>query len=629
MSRGMWSKYYKERLLEPRKALEHIRRGSRVFLGSGCGEPALLINTLMDLSLELADTEIMHFLTVGDAPYTERRFSRAFRHNAFFIGPNTREAIWKGNADYTPVFLSDIPKLFRTGRIHIDTALITVSPPDRHGYTSLGISVDLTKTAAECADYVVAEVNPNMPRTLGDSFLHVSQIDAFVESSHPVQEFRFDDPGDIANEIGRYVTNLVEDESTIQIGYGSIPNAVLSYLKDKKDLGVHTETFTDSLIDLIKSGTITCRKKSIHVGKVVASFCMGTRKLYRFIHNNPMFEFHPVEYVNNPYVIAKNRKMVSINSALSVDLTGQVCADSVGHLLYSGIGGQMDFVRGAALSERGKSIVVIPSTADGGRKSRILPYLEQGSGVVLTRGDVHYVVTEYGIAYLHGKSIRERAMALINIAHPSFRTSLLEAAKIMGFVYKDQILPSGAIYPERHETYWTDKLGREIFFRPVKPTDERKIQELIYSLSDKDLYKRFFHRIKAFPHQMAQSIASIDYEDRMAIAGIVGREEIEGREEIIALAQYVREASTNIAEVAITVRGDYQGAGIGTFLLWYLVQVAREHGIAGFKAEVLKENDAIMNISKKSGYPLKATWAYGGVYNLLVLFDNVHHKRPI
>ncbi|MCD6570797.1 MAG: GNAT family N-acetyltransferase [Deltaproteobacteria bacterium] len=617
-----WKKYYKDRLLEPQDALSPIRRGSRVFIGSGCGEPQLLVQTLMNMALNLADTEIMHFLTTGKAPYTQERFTSIFRHNAFFVGPSTREAIWEGRADYTPIFLSEVPLLFKTGRIHIDTALISVTPPDKYGYVSLGVSVDVTKTAAENADYVVAEVNTNMPKTLGDSFLHISQINAFVESSNPIGEFHVEDPGEVAKQIGKYIADLIEDASTIQVGYGSIPNAVIYHLKEKKDLGIHTETFTDGLIDLIKDGVITCRKKNLHPGKIIASFCMGSNKLYKFIDENPMFEFHPAHYVNDPFVIAKNNNMVSINAALSVDLTGQVCSDSLGYLFYSGIGGQVDFVRGAARSKGGKSIIALPSTTNDGKRSRIVPYLEEGSGAVLTRGDVHYVVTEYGIAYLHGKSIRERAMALINIAHPSFRSTLLEAAKLKGYVYKNQIIPAGAIYPEKHETYWTDGKDRQIFFRPAKPTDEKRVQDLIYSLPDNDLYKRFFRTIKSFPHEMAQSVVAIDYENRMAILGIVGKEGPESREEIIALGQYVRDKSTNIADVALTVHKDFQGCGIGTFLLWYLIQVAREHGVAGFSAEVLKENDAIMKISKNCGYPLKATWAYGGVYKLLVRFEN-------
>jgi len=423
---------------EAEEALSSIRRGSRVFIGTGCGKPQMLVNTLMSMAPTLADTEIMHIITAGTAPYTEESFAHCFRHNAFFIGANTRKAIWEGRADYTPIFLSEIPMMFKTGRIHVDTALISVSPPDKYGYVSLGVSVDVTKSAAECADYVVAEVNPNMPRTLGDSFLHVSQIDAFVYNTDPLPEFHMKDPGLVAQKIGKYVSELIEDGSTIQLGYGTIPSAVMKYLKDKKDLGIHTEVFTDSLIDLIKQGVITCRKKNLHPGKIIASFCMGTKRLYRFIDKNPLFEFHPTEYVNDPFTIARNNRMVSINTALSIDLTGQVCSDSLGSLLYSGIGGQVDFIRGAARSKGGKPIIALPSSAKGGAISKIVPFLKPGGGVVTSRGDAHYVVTEYGVAYLHGKTIKERCLSLIRIAHPKFRDELLDKAKELGYVSKDQ-----------------------------------------------------------------------------------------------------------------------------------------------------------------------------------------------
>ncbi len=606
---------------EAEEALKPIRRGSRVFIGSGCGKPQLLVDTLMGMAPSLADTEIMHIITAGNAPYTEENFVHSFRHNAFFIGANTRKAIWDGRADYTPIFLSEIPMMFKTGRIHVDTALITVSPPDKYGYVSLGVSVDVTKSAAECADYVVAEVNPNMPRTLGDSFLHVSQIDAFVHNSEPLPEFPMKDPGVVAKKIGKYVAELIEDGSTLQLGYGTIPSAVMKYLRGKKDLGIHTEVFTDSLIDLVKQGVITCRNKNLHPGKIIASFCMGTRKLYRFIDKNPLFEFHPVEHVNDPFIIAQNNRMISINTALSVDLTGQVCSDSLGSLLYSGIGGQLDFVRGAARSRGGKSIIAMPSTAERGTKSRIAPFLDEGSGVVLTRGDVHYVVTEYGIAHLHGKSIRERAMELINISHPKFREDLLKAAKKKFYIYQDQLLRQDCIYPERYETYWQNKAGQQIFFRPVKPTDEKKVQELIYSLSEPDFYKRFLQKVKIFPHEAAQKFVNVDYRNSMAFVGILGRNKSGDNEEIIALGELYRDVSTNFSEVGFTVRGNMQHLGIGSFLLWYMIRYAREQGISGFTAEVLKENDAMMKTFRQCGYPVKASFDFSGAYEVEIPFE--------
>lgn len=581
----------------------------------------MLVEHLMDMGHKLADTQIMHFLSTSDTSPKKDRFNTFFRHNAFFVCDNTRDAVRRGDADYTPIFLSEIPLLFETGRIHIDTALISTSPPDKHGYVSLGVSVDVTKPAAQFADYVVSEINPNMPITLGDSFIHCSQIDAFVENTAPLPEFINPDPGPTAKKIGKNIAGLIENGSTLQVGYGSIPNAIMPFLKDKHDLGIHTETFTDSLIDLIEEGTVTCQKKNLHTGKIIASFCMGTQRLYDFVNQNPLFEFHPAHYVNDPFVIAKNNRMISINSALNVDLTGQVCSDSLGYQFYSGIGGQVDFVRGACRSKGGKSIIALPSTADNGKKSRIVPGMEEGSGVVLTRGDVQYVVTEYGIAFLHGKSIRDRVMSLISIAHPAFRGALLEAARMKGYVYRDQTLHSGALYPDRYERPFTDTKNRDILFRPVKPNDEKKVQELVYSLPEEDLYKRFFQNIKVYPREMARPVVNMDYEDRMTIVGIVGEDSPEKTEQIIAIGQYVKDDSSSIATVALTIHKGFQKSGLGSFLLWYLVQVAREHGITGFCAEVLKNNDAIMKISKRCGYPFQATWAYGGIYNISLTFD--------
>jgi acyl-CoA hydrolase/RimJ/RimL family protein N-acetyltransferase len=620
-----WHNTYKERLTDARTALSRIRRGARIFIGSACGEPQLLVKTLIDVAENLVDTEIIHFLDLGIAPYTDEKYSEHFRHNALFIGSSTRTAIKEGRADYTPIFLSEIPLLMLRGSMHIDVALITVSPPDNSGYVSLGISVDITKTAAEVADYVVAEVNPNMPRTLGDSFLHVSEIDAFVENDIPLLEFEQKAPGDIAKSIGEHIADLIENESTIQTGVGKIPNSVFPYLLSKRDLGIHTETFTEGIIDLIEAGVITNRKKTLHPGKIVAAFCMGTQRLYDYVDNNPLFEFRPCRYVNDPYVIAQNDKMVSINSALTVDLTGQVCSDSLGFVFYSGIGGQVDFVRGSSMSRRGKSIMVLPSTTDDGKMSRIVPYHSPGSGVVVTRGDIHYVVTEYGVAYVHGKSIRDRAMVLINIAHPNFRDELLEAAKKQGFIYKDQSLPV-VLYPKEYETYWTDKKGTEIFFRPVKATDERAIQEMIYDLPEQDIYTRFFQSLKSFHHKVAMPLAAIDYNDKMAIAAVTGKEEPESREQIVAVGRYIRDPHSNFAEVAFTTNKDWQNRGIGAFLLQYLIRIAREKNIKGFTADVLARNTPMMKVFSKAGYSIKTHLEYG-IYEIEIPFSEEAAKE--
>jgi len=620
-----WPKMYKEKLTDAQSALSRIRRGARIFIASACGEPQLLVKTLLDMAQNFADVEIIHFLDLGLTDYTSDIYTEHFRHNALFIGANARAAIKAGHADYTPIFLSEVSLLMQRGSMPIDVALITVSPPDMNGYVSLGISVDITKTAAEVARYVVAEVNTNMPRTLGDSFLHVSQISAFVQNDVPLLEFEQKSPDHIAQSIGQLIADLIDNESTIQTGVGKIPNSVFPYLKNKKDLGVHTETFTDGLIDLIESDVVTCRKKTLHPGKVVTAFCMGTRCLYEYVNNNPLFEFRPCQYVNDPYVIAQNDRMVSINSALTVDLTGQVCSDSLGFEFYSGIGGQVDFVRGSAMSERGKSIMVLPSTTEDGKISRIVPYLSPGSGVVVTRGDIHYVVTEYGIAYVHGKSIRDRAMMLISIAHPNFREELLEAAKKQGYIYRDQTLPA-VLYPKEYEINWVDKKNTQLFFRPVKATDERAIQELIYELPEQDIYTRFFHSLKSFSHKVAMPLAAIDYNDRMAIAAVIGKAEPESREEIVAIGRYINDPNTRYAEVAFTTHQDWQDRGIGTFLLRYLIRIAREKNIEGFTADVLSRNKPMMQVFAKSGYPM-TTHLDASVYELKINFNSEENKN--
>ncbi len=615
-----WPRTYKEKLTDAQSALSKIRRGARIFIGSACGVPQLLVKTLIDVRKNLADVEIIHFLDIGLSSCIDKKYDQYFRHNALFIGLNMRAAIKEGRADYTPIFLSEIPLLMERGSMPIDVALITVSPPDNNGYVSLGISVDITKTAADMARYVVAEVNPNMPRTLGDSFLHVSEIDAFVENNVPLPEFVQKSPDNIAKAIGQFISDLIENESTLQTGVGKIPNSVFPYLMNKKDLGIHTETFTDGLIDLIEAGIVNCKKKSLHRGKIVASFCMGTKKLYDYVHDNPLFEFRPCKYVNDPYIIAQNDKMVSINSALTVDLTGQVCSDSLGFEFYSGIGGQVDFVRGSAMSKRGKSIIVLPSTTDDGKISRIVPYLSPGSGVVVTRGDIHYVVTEYGVAYVHGKSIRDRAMMLINIAHPDFRAELLDAAKTQGYIYQDQTLPV-VLYPKEYETYWTDNKGMSIFFRPVKATDERAIQDLVYELPEQDVFTRFFNNLKSFPHKVVMPLAAIDYNNRIAIAAVIGKEEPESREKIIGVGRYTNNPDTGFAEVAFTTHRNWQNRGIGTFLLRYLISIAREKSIRGFTADVMAQNKTMLQVFSKSGYLLK-TQMEKGVYELEIDFSD-------
>ncbi len=409
-------------------AVLSIGDGMRVLVGSGAAAPTTLIHAFCKRALTLREVEVCQLLTLGDAPYASPAFAGHVRHNAFFIGPNTREAVAEGRADFTPVFLSEIAALLR-GPLAVDVALVQVSPPDAHGYCSLGVSVDIVKPAVDDARVVVAEVNARMPRTHGDAFVHVSRIDHLVEVDHPLPELVPEPISPLAKAIGEHVAGLVRNGDTLQLGIGAIPNAVLAALQGHQELGIHTEMFSDGVVDLVNRGVVTNSQKTLHRGKLVTSFVMGTKRVYDFVHDNPALEMHPSHYVNDPFVVAKNRGMVAINSALVVDLTGQVCADSIGPRLYSGVGGQVDFFRGAARSLGGRPVVALPATAKGGTVSRISVELPLGSGVTTSRNDVHYVVTEYGVAALHGKTVRERVHALVAIAHPAFRDELVHGAR--------------------------------------------------------------------------------------------------------------------------------------------------------------------------------------------------------
>ena len=593
---------YDDKKMGLREALSLIKTGDHIFVGSACGEPQYLVNGLVEKAGHLADNEILHVHTLGVAPYAKPIYSDRFRLNAFFVGINTRQAVAEGRADYTPMFLSELPQLIARGIVPIDVALIQVTPPDEHGFCSLGVSVEITKTAAEKAKLVIAQVNRQMPRVLGDSFIHVNNIDVFVEHDEPILEVSRPERDIVSERIARHVAELVDDESTLQIGIGTVPDSVLGALQNKKDLGIHTELLTEGVVDLVEEGVVTCAKKTINRGKIIASFAMGTRRLYDFIDNNPMVEFYESDYVNNPIVISQHEKMISINQALEIDLTGQVCSDSLGYRFYSGLGGQADFMRGANLSKGGKAITVIPSTAKNGRISRIRPLLTEGAGIVLTRGDVNYVVTEYGVALLKGRTIKERALSLINIAHPRFRNQLLDWAKKRHYVPKE-ILPFPEIeYPEKLRKRVILKDGSKVLLRPIKPSDATMKQHLFYSLSKDSVAKRYFGSLKAMPLKRIWPYVIVDYRNEMVLVGTV---EEEGNESIIAIGSYSRIPNTDMAEVALVVRDDWQNKGLGTTLFNYLVDIAMQQGLSGFTAWIMRDNSRMMHILKKSGYPMK------------------------
>lgn len=430
-----WQTRYAAKIASPEDAVRLIPPHKRILIGSGAAEPGRLVDAMMSQGEHLEGNEIVHLMTLGSAPYVQPGLQHRFRHTAFFIGANVRQAVQEGRADFMPVFLSEIPLLITSGRIRIDVALVQVTPPDRHGFVSLGVAVDVVRAAVDTADLILAEVNPNMPRTHGDSFLHVDRIASLIPVDEPLLELPPQPLDEVHREIGRNVASLIPDGATLQMGIGKIPDATLSYLLDRRDLGIHTEMLSDGIMRLADAGVVNGRRKTLLQGKIVTSFLMGTQKLYEWAHENPALEMRQSGFTNDPFQIARNEQMIAINSALAVDLTGQVAADTVRGKFFSGIGGQVDFIRGAARSRGGKPIIALPSTAKGGTVSRITPVFEEGAGVVTSRGDIHYVATEYGVADLWGKNISQRAHALIGIAHPDFRGELLAAAKCRCFVF--------------------------------------------------------------------------------------------------------------------------------------------------------------------------------------------------
>lgn len=609
----------------PAEAVHRIHSGDHIFIGSGGAEPQSLVGALADAT-EVAEGEILHILTLGVAPYADPRFPGRFRHNALFIGANVRDAVHAGHADYTPVFLSEIPRLFRSGRLRVDVALIQISPPDRSGYASLGISVDVVKSAIETADVVLAEVNPAMPRTHGDSFLHVRDVDALVRCDAPLLELPPSTPDAASSEIARNVASLIPDGATLQLGIGEVPQALTHALADKHDLGIHTEMLSDGVLDLVEAGVVTGRRKSLHRGKVVTSLCLGTRRLYDYVDDNPMFEFLGVDWVNDPFVIARNDVMIAINGALQVDLTGQVCADSIGHRFFSGIGGQADFIRGASRSRGGKPIIALRSTAQDGAVSRIVPVLSEGAGIVTSRGDVHYVVTEHGIANLYGRTVRERALALISIAHPDFRHELLDAAKARHHVMPSQIsLPEGGLpYPREAISEATLAECRRVLFRPLRPDDERALRDLFHSHSDETVYLRYGTAMKRLSPKQVQQFVTLDYEQRMAIGAFVAPSDAPGAEldRLIGVARYDLDPATNLAECAFVVHDAFQGHGLGSQLLQLLMRYARSRRIAGFTAQVLAHNARMMRVFARSCSPMTSRLVEGN-YEIAFRFNEI------
>ena len=613
---------YPDKFVPDEQMFSHIKRGDRIFLGTGCGHPQYLVKALVNYihthPKAFFDTELIQVWTLGLAPYLQERFQHNFRLNSFFIGKSIKSAVNEGAADYTPISLSKIPGLMRKKMIPIDVAIIQTSPPDAHGHLSLGISVDIVKTAAEQARLVIAQINSFMPRTHGNAFIHIKNVDYCLYYDEELLEFDYDKSDSASRKIGKYIARLVRDGDTIQIGYGSLCNDILASMTGKKNLGVHTEILNDGLINLIKMGVVDNSKKTIHRGKTVSAFCMGNKETYKFLDNNPKIEFHPVDYTNNPLLIAKLKNMTAINSALQVDLTGQSSSETVGTHFFGGIGGQVDFMRAAVLATGGKSILTLRSTARNGQISRIVPMLATGTGVTLNRDDIHYVVTEFGVAYIHGKNIRERAMSLIAIAHPKFQPWLIEEAKKWSFIYKDQNFISGpkGEYPEFLEVYRTVKHNLTFKLRPVRINDEPLLKEFFYSLSNKSLYRRFASARYQFSHQALQKFLIIDYTKEIVILAV---QEDGDKERILGLGEYRPNANSYTAEIAFAVRDEFQNRGIGTELILYLTFLAQKQGLQGFTAEVLESNKSTLHLIDKLDYGCKRKYQ-AGVYKIDIDF---------
>jgi len=594
-----WQHRYASKVVAAPEAVSKIMRGSRVFIGTGCGEPQHLIHAMVK-DEQLQDIMVYQMLSSTLSQFVEdASFTRRFSLKLFFISQSMRKAAFEGKIDYIPEYLSQIPRMFASHRIGLDAALVQVSPPDKFGYCSLGVSVDITRPAVAHSPVVIAQVNPKMPRTWGDSFVHVDDIDWLVPHEEPLVEAlpRIKD-NEVSRRIGLYVSQLVDDGATLQIGFGNLPNAILKYLDGKNDLGLHTQLITDGLLPLFEKKVITNKKKTLLPGRVVTSLCMGSEKIYDYVDNNPLFYFRSSEFVNDPTVIARNDNLISISSALEVDLTGQVCSDSTGYLFYSGIGDQVDFLRGSSMSKGGFSIIALPSTAQNGAVSRIVPHLSEGAGVATTRGDVNFVITEYGIAELKGKGIYQRVMELAQIAHPKFREELIEVAKKRHYIFADQLPPTteDLLFLEGYKYTLKPKDGKIVEFRPLLPSDEFAYRNFFYSLQEKTIYMRYFYKMRTFSHEVVQKQwSSVDYHKNMSILGLVQKG---GHKEIMAIGSYAQD-SDDRAEVAFVVREDFQNKGIASYLLEILENIARENHYNGFCATVLRENSAMISVFKK------------------------------
>ena len=572
-----------------------VRPGARVFLGTACATPRTILTALEARVPPPPDVCLYHFVTTGAYDASQSAAKTNYYHRVFFVGTDMKPFLPSGAADYVPMRLSEVPRLLENGRIGIDIAFIQVSPPDRNGYVSLGVSVDITMAMVRNARMVVAEVNPNMPDTCGDTHVHMSQIDHVVMVDTPLPSFRHVVADDLAQRIAQYIAGIIDDGSTLQIGLGRIPNEALRYLMKRRDLGIHSDVITDSIVDLIRSGAVTGAAKTQHRGKIVTSYCIGSEELYRLVDRNPMFEFLPIEQVCDPAKIAANHRMVSITQAFGIDLTGQTSVDQFDGVFYGGVSTQPDFMRGTSRAKHGKPIIAMTSTTEDEKSSCIRPFLTRADGVGIARSDVHYVVTEHGIAYLFGKSIQERALALIEIAHPKFREELLEQAKALGYVTPGQRPIRTGAYRIEDERTVELRSGRKVMIRPARASDARSLQRLFHRLPPQDVFTRFFQRLKFLSFSDAQNLSNVDQDGDVAFVAVTGPRE---DETVVASGCYFLNRASNLAETAFIVDPEWQGGGLGSALQDRLREIAQSRGVRGFVAEVLTSNEKMLRLAR-------------------------------
>ena len=603
--KGYWADNYQRNKLTVEQAIAKIHSGQRIFIGSSCGEPQRLVKGLADASRNYTDLEIVRMFSgesTSLSQVADRSKSQNVNIRSFYLGSANSKS-FKGDLRFiTPINLSAVHKLIKSRLLPIQVALIQVTPPDDFGWMSLGISVDVTASAAAAADLVIAQVNRRMPRVLGRSYIHVNDIDYFVEHDEELIEIGTYPDVAVAGKIARYVSRLVEDGSTMQMSLGGTSDANIEALMEKNDLGIHTQFVTNTIMKLMAMGVVTNRSKGFNTGKVICSNAIGDRNLYDLLDNNPAVEFHPSKYVNDPRKIAKNNRMVAMNICREIDLTGQVAADALPFNNFAGVTGILDFFRGASLSKGGRSILMLTSTHNGGKNSRIVPML-QNAAVVVPRSEVQYVVTEYGSVNLFGKSIQERVVALVSIAHPDFRDWLFEEAKDLGLLGPERSLREemNSIYPlGLEETRVVDR--KSITFRPVKPTDERIIQEHYYGLDTVDVISRFFHEKKSFVRKQIEHTYMIDYVKDLTIVAVEGPP---GFERVLALGEYYLNPETMLAEIAFSVVKKWQGRGISTVVIKKLAEAARSHGIKGFTAYTSKDNKRMIKLFHSLDYEVK------------------------